>query len=155
MTTLGPLRAKISGDGGMTDCYLSGQRVRKDDPMIEFYGCLDELSAHLTLCGVHCPELADDLNSVQAVLYSWEHLDSIITDIQKLEKEIADSGVKFTGFAYGGKTLANAQLHVARTVCRRAERAAVSAKIEETMHWGIQAYLNRLSDWLFAMAYKY
>jgi cob(I)alamin adenosyltransferase len=57
-----------------------------------------------------------------------------------------------TAFVLPGGTPASAQVHLARTVCRRAEREVVALTHEEPMNPAVLTYLNRLSDWLFALA---
>jgi cob(I)alamin adenosyltransferase len=57
-----------------------------------------------------------------------------------------------TAFVLPGGTQASAHAHLARTVCRRAEREVVSLSHEEPVNPSVLAYLNRLSDWLFALA---
>lgn len=160
------------GDSGETS-LVGGQRVPKDDPRIDAFGVVDELNAFIGLACVSCEassevrlhELAFILKRVQQELFN---LGSILAtkpedvhpkqprvtaeEVDQLEREI-DSGnaelAPLRSFVLPGGTRLNAELHVARTVCRRAERLLVAmARREEVPVVAIQ-YLNRLSDALF------
>lgn len=152
------------GDGGMTS-LIGGKRVLKSDVRVEAYGTVDELSAFI---GVLYDVLGDEetkaflmdvqksLLTVEAVLACEEegrvmHLDpsavlSVTDKIDALESELPP----FRSFVLPGGNLAASYSHVCRTVCRRAERAAV--RMGEN---GVeQQYLNRLSDFFFLLARK-
>jgi cob(I)alamin adenosyltransferase len=159
-----------TGDDGST-CLGGGQKVSKADIRIETYGTVDELNAHLGVAiafGLDAG-LAGFLATVQNDLF---HLGSDLCILEEdkktratpgiqpshvtaLEKEI-DLYLEETGpienFILPGGTTAAAHLHVARTVCRRAERLLVELSEKEAVNRTTLHYLNRLSDLLFAMA---
>jgi len=158
------------GDRGETG-LVGGQRVSKDDLRIESYGTVDELNAFIGLAGVSAAadhrlgELSKILRRVQHELFN---LGSILatkpedvhpkqpritpTEVKQLEHEIdsMNAGLpRLRSFVLPGGTRINAELHAARTVCRRAERRVVAlAKGEQADPEAIR-YLNRLSDALF------
>ncbi len=158
------------GDAGETG-LVGGQRVGKDTPRIEAYGTVDELNATVGLAAVSCAEdkrlaaLGEILLRVQHELFN---LGSILAtepqdvhpkqprvteaEVTRLEREIdtMNEGLPpLRSFVLPGGTRLNAELHVCRTVCRRAERLLVGfARTESVPAEAIQ-YLNRLSDALF------
>jgi len=158
------------GDAGETS-LVGGQRVPKDTPRIEAYGTVDELNAFMGLATVSCAEdsrlapLAAILRRVQHELFN---LGSILAtqpadvhpnqarvtgvEIAQLECEIdamnADL-LPLRSFVLPGGTRLNAELHVARTICRRAERLLVALAREESIPPETIPYLNRLSDAMF------
>ena len=155
------------GDAGETS-LLSGGRVRKEDTRVEAYGTVDELVALLGL--LRCEPLPDDVEgrlvAIQESLFSvgaaladpegrMEH-DPHAWEAEILEEWIdaMDGEIEpLTAFILPGGSRAAVVSHVARTVCRRAERrvselAGNAGGIPE----GLQAYLNRLSDALFTLA---
>lgn len=158
-----------SGDKGTTGLY-GGSRVDKDSLRVEAYGAIDEANA---LIGLAYAELEDSedrkvLQETQRNLYilsaelasdenGIKKLTEVITseDIEKLEvlidkyMEIPGS---FKGFVTPGKNKSSALLHVARTVVRRAERRMTTLDKEEPLRENIKKYVNRLSDFLYAMA---
>ncbi len=158
-----------TGDAGETGLF-GGGRVPKDDLRIEAYGAVDELNAVLGLAIVHCAsaDLKSRLMRVQGELFvvgadlatPLDARTSHITrlddaPIQRLEAEMDEWEEvlpRLTSFILPGGSEAGATLHVARTVCRRAERRAVSLARAEALNPHILRYLNRLSDWLFVLA---
>ncbi len=162
------------GDKGET-ALAGGQRVPKDSPRIEAYGTVDELNAFIGLACVTCSEetaralrlgrLMEILRRVQHELFNLgSQLSTLPKDlhpkqaritpaeIEQLESEIDEMNEELPAlrsFVLPGGTRLNAELHVARTICRRAERLTVAlARIEETPPEAVR-YLNRLSDALF------
>ena len=156
-----------TGDKGMTR-LASGESVDKFDPRVEAYGAVDETNACLGLARLHSaddPILDAMLARAQNELFdlgadlatpgdspgALRVLDSQVT---RLEREIdllnAELG-PLTSFVLPGGSPAAAALHLARTVCRRAERRAVSLASAEgqTVNPAALKYLNRLSDLLF------
>ena len=157
-----------TGDRGETH-LAGGQRVAKDSPRIACYGTVDELNAFVGMAGVSAaesvPELAIILRRVQHELFN---LGSILAtkpadvhpkqarittvEIEQLEREIDRTNADLTplrSFVLPGGSRLNTELHACRTICRRAERAAVSlARVEEIPPEIIQ-YLNRLGDAFF------
>jgi len=164
-----------TGDKGTTS-LVGGSRVEKDDARVEAYGTVDELNSQLALVAELMGHDADDyavIKTVQRHLFVIQTLlateDPVLAQrLPQLEaKEVAwleqqidtiDSALpKLRTFVLPGGTAAGAQCHVARCVCRRAERRVVGmlrrhpdAPIAES-----QTYLNRLSDWLFVLGRKW
>ena len=161
-----------SGDKGQTG-LADGHRVEKDSRRVAVYGTVDELNSHLGLALAlgPCPELAAPLRALQNDLF---HLGADLASplgpgdepkrlgpriearhVTGLEEQI-DEWVAVLGplpeFILPGGSPAAAALHVARTVCRRAERLAVALAREEPVSAESLTYLNRLSDALFVMA---
>ena len=159
-----------TGDDGTTGLG-GGQRVGKDSLRIETYGTVDEVNSLLgvALAAGLEPTLATELTRVQNELF---HLgsDLCILEADKASRpvpRIEDKHVRaleaamdrmtevlgpLTNFILPGGSAGAAQLHVARTVCRRAERLAVALAREEAIGASVIPYLNRLSDALFVMA---
>lgn len=158
------------GDAGETS-LVGGQRVPKDALRIEAYGTIDELNAFVGMAGVSCGEdsrlaaLATILRRVQHELFN---LGSILAtkpadihpqqpritsaETAQLEREIDAMNVDLAplrSFVLPGGTRLNAELHVTRTICRRAERLLVALAREESVPPEIIPYLNRLSDAMF------
>jgi cob(I)alamin adenosyltransferase len=160
-----------SGDRGETGLG-DGSRVSKDTPRVEAYGQVDELNAVLGLavasCG-DCPDLPL-LRSIQNDLFdvggdlcipttkneeAEQALRVTAAQAERLEKEIdrLNEGLQpLKSFVLPGGTTLAAWLHLARTVCRRAERAVVTLAAVEAINPNVLVYLNRLSDLLFVMA---
>jgi len=165
------------GDKGET-ALAGGQRVPKDAPRIEAYGTVDELSAFVGLACVSCEENADRfprLGELRTTLRRVQHelfnLGSILAtlpadvhpkqariteaDVTQLEHEMDQMNLDLEplrSFVLPGGTRLNAELHAARTVCRRAERLLVGAARDEAFPAEGIRYLNRLSDALFVMS---
>lgn len=158
------------GDAGETG-LVGGQRVPKDARRIEAYGTVDELNAFVGIAAVSCAE-DPRLAPLGAILLRVQHelfnLGSILAtqpqdvhpkqaritaaEIVRLEKEIDamnEDLAPLRSFVLPGGTRVNAELHVARTVCRRAERLLVGFAREESAPPEAIQYLNRLSDALF------
>ena len=160
-----------TGDDGTTGVF-GGGRVRKCDRRIDCYGAIDELNAAFGVARVACdndPELSDTLRRVQGELFvigshlatpedspSTRHLPLLDEQIvSRLEMEIDDAQGQLPplrNFILPGGCELAARLHLARTVCRRAERVAVEFSLDRPISGVILTYLNRLSDWLFVMA---
>lgn len=157
-----------TGDDGDTGLF-GGPRVRKDHPRIEAYGTVDELNAVLGL--VRTQSLPTDvdglLERVQNELFDLgaelatpepgkfgmtsigePQSSRLETAIDQFEAELEP----LKQFILPGGTPAAAYLHLARTVCRRAERMLVSLDHSEEISPGTIVYLNRLSDLLFVAA---
>ena len=156
------------GDAGQTSLG-SGARVPKDDPRIEAYGDVDELNAVLGVAlarGVPEPA-ASWLGVVQNELFDLgadlavplddarERLRVAAGQVERLEAwcdEANEALPMLRSFVLPGGSEAAAYLHLARTVCRRAERRAVTLAAREDVNAQALAYLNRLSDLLFILA---
>ncbi len=169
-----------TGDHGTTS-LVGGSRVNKDDHRVEAYGTVDELNSHIGLLAEMIRPLQggyyDELKAVQHNLFTLQTLlateDAAIygrlpqlpeEEVEMLERQIdtiTDQLPKLQNFVIAGGNLAGAQCHVARTVCRRAERRVVTLAREAVEESGNQAirqstdvilrYLNRLSDYLFVL----
>ncbi len=124
-----------TGDAGETSLF-GGSRVAKDDPRIEAYGTVDELSSFIGVARAAWPEgrIDDELARVQSDLFD-------------IGAQLAAPG---SSFILPGGSVPASHLHVARTVCRRAERRVVSLQDDATRTTVV--YLNRLSDFLFVAA---
>jgi cob(I)alamin adenosyltransferase len=155
-----------TGDHGETSLF-GGTRVPKNDARIEAYGTVDELSSHLGVARASSltAETDVELNRIQVDLFEiGAHLASPGTSrftgvdaqrIEDLERAIdvmEQDLTPLTSFILPGGTLAAAQLHVARTVCRRAERCVVALHDDTPATVSTVTYLNRLSDYLFVAA---
>ena len=158
-----------TGDKGQTR-LVGGQKVSKADLRIESYGTVDELNsyigaARLSCLEINCTELAEVLYGVQNALFN---LGSLLAtkkeDLHPLQPQVTSEDVsrleqtidhynkelpELKSFVLPGGNRPNVELHMARTICRRAERICV--RLSETEDIGEQAipYLNRLSDALF------
>jgi cob(I)alamin adenosyltransferase len=152
-----------TGDTGSTG-LSGGTRVSKDDPRIACIGEIDELNACIGLCAA-VAELALPLQRTQDELFiigsrlaapeSTSIPQITATAIARLESEIdaMDQHLPpLRNFILPGGCELAARLHLARTVCRRAERALVALSSTQTLDSLTLIYLNRLSDWLFISA---
>lgn len=158
-----------TGDAGETGLF-GGRRVAKDVARIEAYGTVDELNAFLGLAVHTCTshDLQARLQRVQGELFQVgadlaTPLDAPSDYIarldaaphRRLEAEIDEWEAllpPLTTFILPGGSETGATLHIARTICRRAERRVVSLAQAEAINDAIIIYLNRLSDWLFVLA---
>jgi cob(I)alamin adenosyltransferase len=160
-----------SGDAGQTGLF-GGRRVAKFHPRVEAYGTVDELNAVLGLAAamVDSPELGEALRAVQSRLFdlgadlatppegrAGAHVTrSREAWAAELEAQIdaMEAGLApLTTFILPGGSPGSAWLHLARTVCRRAERRVAEAEAAgEDLSPGVLVYLNRLGDWLFVAA---
>ena len=159
-----------TGDGGETSLF-DGTRVAKTDPRVVAYGEVDELQAVLGVAHAASrdPELRDRLVALQRDLFALgarladpsHKIASLVTKIVVDDQSVARLEGWIDGleaelpplrhFILSGGGPSGAALHLARTVCRRAERAtlALGAEAVEPV---VLVYLNRLSDLLFVMA---
>ena len=159
-----------TGDAGETGLF-DGTRVSKADPRVDAYGDVDELNAMLGVARTHMPgdrvdEMLDriqrDLFAVGAALADPRHrIASRVVkaalgddDISRLEGWIDELDAEvppLRRFILAGGSVPGAALHLARTVCRRAERRIIALGPDATDTVTL-VYVNRLSDLLFAMA---
>ena len=167
-----------TGDKGTTALF-GGTRVAKDHIRIESYGTVDELNSHIGLIrdqeiNNHFKtiliEIQDRLFTVGAILATppekvilkngelrLKNLGILESDIEFLENEIdkmEDSLPQMTHFILPGGHPTVSFCHIARCVCRRAERMAVHLSHNEPVDEFAIKYLNRLSDYLFVLARK-
>lgn len=161
-----------TGDAGLTGLF-GGGRVSKDDPRVEAYGDVDELNASLGLVRAveMMPRIDEVLVPIQRDLFSLgallatpdrgkmhDHLSKAQIDesrIRELERAIDECDEELEplrAFIVPGGTPKAAALHVARTVCRRAERRVIHLQKEVEIPAIVVVYLNRLSDLLFTLA---
>jgi cob(I)alamin adenosyltransferase len=157
-----------TGDEGETGLF-AGARVRKDDVRIEAYGTVDELNAALGVARAERlpPEIDQTLQRVQSELFSvgaelatpepQKHGMALIgeTQIASVEKAIdhLEAGLPpLKQFILPAGSRAGALLHLARGVCRRAERRVVTLAAGAAISPAIIRYLNRLGDYLFVAA---
>ncbi|QED46347.1 cob(I)yrinic acid a,c-diamide adenosyltransferase [Cytobacillus dafuensis] len=158
-----------TGDKGKTS--IIGGRVEKDDIRVEAYGTIDEVNcfvgqAMTQLDTEKFNDILDDLEKIQHELFDCggdlanvmkeRQLKLTQESVDYLEKKIdafIEEAPKLERFILPGGTPAAASIHIARTVTRRAERLVVSLKkVDPEISEIAQAYLNRLSDYFFALA---
>ena len=161
-----------TGDAGDTGLF-GGGRVRKNHPRVEAYGDVDELNATLGFVRAveQMPRIDEVLVPIQRDLFAIgallatpdrekmrQHLEKANVDdarIAALERAIDDGDAELEplrSFIVPGGSPKAAALHVARTVCRRAERRVVELGLETEIPPLVVIYLNRLSDLLFTLA---
>jgi len=153
-----------TGDAGQTG-LAGGQRVAKDSPRIEAYGTVDELNAFLGIAAISCseqveaePRTAVLLSILRRVQHELFNLGSILAtlpgdvhpkqarvteaEVAQLEREIDamnEDIEPLRSFVLPGGTRLNAELHAARTICRRAERLLVAlARVESVPEEGVR-----------------
>lgn len=161
-----------TGDAGDTALF-GGGRVSKDHHRVAAYGTVDELNAHVgwAVSAVQDADIRERMAGVQHDLFSIgatlasspredgephhhlpplpvERVDLMETWIDEADRELAP----LTQFILPGGTPGASALHIARTICRRAERSVVHLATLEPVNESIVVYLNRLSDLLFALA---
>jgi len=159
-----------TGDRGDTRLF-DGSKVRKHDDRVEAYGAIDELNSFIGAAAsfLNDPGLIAMLESVQKDLFSVGaqladpgfkdqsrakfqldvgRIAALENSIDRFETELPP----LRQFILAGGGQPGALLHVARTVCRRAERQVVGLAAKVEVHPNVIVYLNRLSDFLFVMA---
>jgi len=161
-----------TGDTGDTGLF-GGGRVPKDDPRVEAYGDVDELNAVIGMARAlePLPRIDEVLVPMQRDLFSIGAL-LATPDLEKMHKHLAKANIDdrrireleqaiddcdrelepLKAFIIPGGSRKGAVLHVARTVCRRAERRVVHLQREVEIPELVVIYLNRLSDLLFTLA---
>ena len=168
MVTLNRIYTKTGDDG--TTALGSGERRPKYDLRIEAYGTVDETNAAIGVVRLHTHDMSEFdamLGRIQNDLFDLgadlavperegkaERLRVVASQVERLERDIDalnDKLAPLTSFVLPGGTPAAAYLHVARTICRRAERVMVelAARPEEPVGAAGIQYMNRLSDFLF------
>lgn len=161
-----------TGDGGETALFGAG-RVAKDHPRVRAMGDVDELNAAIgwALTQVAVDKSRERLESLQHELFAIgaelatpppaagrtrpETPDIDGGSVERMERWIDETTAELPvlrAFVLPGGTAGAAALHLARTVCRRAERAAVELAGAAPVREEVLAYLNRLSDLLFTLA---
>jgi len=160
-----------TGDNGTTALY-GGLRLSKSDLRIEAYGTVDELNAYIGLVATYMEEkeYTDLLQQIQSRLFDiGTHLAAEPGKKNLILPEIPESAIvaletyidkmneylpELKFFILPGGSKSAAVCHVARTVCRRAERGVVRLTENEQVASVMLRYLNRLSDFLFVLARK-
>lgn len=162
-----------SGDEGRTSLF-GGQRVSKADPRVGAYGIVDELNATIGLAEslVDDPGISEQLRQLQSRLFdigadlatpqagtserAQTHVPRVdgarITELEEAIDAAESELEPLSTFILPGGTPGAAALHMARTVCRRAERQVVALSQQEEINPAVLIYLNRLSDLLFVLA---
>lgn len=160
-----------TGDQGTTS-LVGGERVAKNSLRLEAYGTIDELSSHLGVIASDpdCnPEVRGQLMQVQNELFNLgaylatavpdgqQPACSSLNDAKMHELEgwidaLDEQTPKIRAFILPGGAKLSAEIHVARTVCRRAERRLIDLAQNEYVDPRVTAYINRLSDYLFIAA---
>jgi cob(I)alamin adenosyltransferase len=163
------------GDDGSTD-FFGGERTGKDHPRVEAFGTVDELNAQVGLAVTACDgarplhgRLVEMLGDIMSRLFDLgadlatpvdtRHRDKVaavtdahVTEVERWIDEIDGPNRPMKNFVLPGGTALAARLHVARTVCRRAERRIVALTRMSEINPESVRYVNRLSDLFFAMA---
>ena len=161
-----------TGDVGDTGLF-GGGRVQKDDPRVAAYGDVDELNSVLGLARAvdSLPRVDEVLMGLQRDLFGIGAL-LATPDLEKMQQHLTKARIDATrileleraidgceseleplkAFILPGGSLKGATLHLARTVCRRAERAVVGLARETEIPPVVVIYMNRLSDLLFVLA---
>jgi cob(I)alamin adenosyltransferase len=161
-----------TGDQGSTGLF-GGGRVSKDDPRVEAYGDVDELNAFIGMARAveMMPRIDEVLVPVQRDLFSLGAL-LATPDLEKMHQQLEKARIDderivelehaidaceqelepLRSFILPGGTPKSAALHVARTVCRRAERRVIRLQQDVELPQLVVRYLNRLSDLLFMLA---
>ena len=154
-----------TGDGGDT-ALGDGERVLKDSLRVSAYGNVDELNASIGIITLYAnTELKRKLKNIQNDLFdigadlcvpisekNKDRLRLSTNQIETLELEIDEMNSilePLNSFVLPGGCRSATFLHMARTICRRAERSVVSLRSREKINANTLIYLNRLSDWLF------
>jgi cob(I)alamin adenosyltransferase len=158
-----------TGDRGQTGLF-GGRRISKSDARLHAYGTVDELNAVLgvALAEDEIPaQLQKELHSVQRILFTvgadlatpLEKTDRVqrvlaphIEEVERWIERLEPTLPILTRFILPSGSRTGALLHLARTVCRRAERWVVTLGERERINPQVQVYLNRLSDYLFLAA---
>lgn len=161
-----------TGDKGQTS-LIGGTRVAKNSVRLEAYGTVDELNSYLGLIRSFpvAPELNEQLVVIQNILFSVGGNLATDTSLKEVRSGLAvtDEDVAFlekamdrmdetlppmTHFILPGGEQASSFAHIARTVCRRAERRVLDVAAQYDVDDRVVRYINRLSDYLFVLARK-
>ena len=171
MVTLNKIYTKTGDEG--TTALGNGKRTKKFSLRVITYGSVDELNSCIGLAIQYAnPTLIPDLINIQNDLFdlgadlckpfSEDHdktkqseLRISSSQVERLEQQIDKMNVAIKplkSFVLPGGSISASQLHVCRTVCRRAERYAVELASQELVNTEALKYINRLSDWFFVAA---
>ncbi|MFI5315053.1 MAG: cob(I)yrinic acid a,c-diamide adenosyltransferase [Myxococcota bacterium] len=161
------------GDAGETSLF-GGERVSKSAPRVSAYGEVDELNSVVGVARAELahPDLSAMLETIQSSLFDLggelatpgaaerqargkggpRIAESDVTELERWIDQLETELEPLRNFILPGGARAAALLHLARTVCRRAERGVISLAAREAIDPLLVRYLNRLSDFLFVMA---
>ncbi len=161
-----------TGDKGQTS-LIGGTRLAKNSVRLEAYGTVDELNSYLGLIRSFpiAPELTDQLIVIQNILFSVGGNLATDTSVKEVRSGlvVTDEDIAFleramdrmdetlpamTHFILPGGEQASSFAHIARTVCRRAERRVLDVAAQYDVDERVIRYINRLSDYLFVLARK-
>lgn len=157
-----------TGDTGTTS-LVDGSRAPKDHPRIDSYGDVDELSSALGLLASskECPdEIRGQIHSIQHILFNIggylatppyeeaeeERFDADTATIEGWIDALDEQTPKIRSFILPGGSEESSRCHLARTICRRAERKVTALSRDSYVDTSLLRYLNRLSDYLFIAA---
>lgn len=153
-----------TGDAGTTS-IVGGSRLPKDAARIEAYGTVDELNSYLGILTAHTdtPEpqrelllkIQNTLFNIGGFLAGMPDAGVADSDIKALEDSVDEmdrSLPPLNNFILPGGTSLATHSHVARTICRRAERRIITLASQLTIPPTLMAFINRLSDWLYTFA---
>ena len=159
-----PIYTKTGDDG--TTAIFGGTRISKGDPQVEAYGSIDELTSTVGLLVSHLSKkdpsinffhtVQEDLMVIGSVLAGWggnvDVLEKRVRQMEMYMDVFSNKLSPLTHFILPGGSLTASYMHIARSVCRRAERTIVRLT-RNHMHYAIIVkYLNRLSDLFFVYA---
>ena len=155
-----------TGDAGETGT-ADGSRIAKDDLLMQAIGDVDELNSQLAVLICHAPDnYVTFIKKIQNTLFNvggqlamsgMEEAPVMLVkkDVDQLEQaldELNGTLPVLKEFILPGGGLAASHCHVARAICRRAERSFVSLNRQRSLNANMMAYMNRLSDYLFVLA---
>ncbi|MDD6209390.1 MAG: cob(I)yrinic acid a,c-diamide adenosyltransferase [Bacteroidales bacterium] len=159
-----------TGDNGTTS-LVGGKKVHKSDQRIESYGTVDELNSFLALLVTNIPDENDRkfIKTIQHRLFvlgsylatpaekenipckiTEQHINEIENEIDRIDEKLPP--LKF--FVIPGGSSSSALAHIARSVCRRAEREMYRLSESDYVETTVLKYINRLSDYLFVLSRK-
>ncbi|MBB3048035.1 cob(I)alamin adenosyltransferase [Litorivivens lipolytica] len=153
-----------TGDDGTTGLG-DGSRIDKDAPRMEAIGTVDEVNSHVGVLIAALPkgdeyeallsqvqhdlfDLGGELAVPGYTLISEERITALEEELDRLNESLPP----LKNFILPGGSMAAAQCHLARVVCRRAERCVITLSKTDEVNPPVRKYLNRLSDLLFVMA---
>jgi len=170
MVRINKIYTKTGDDG--TTALADGSRLSKASTRVSAYGDVDELNSYLglirTLATIaNWTDLSTKLEQLQNELFDigsnlatregsttypvFQVSEKHLQHIEQLIDEVTEKLPPLTSFVIPGGTILNGHLHIARAICRRAERSVVKLSQSEPVSNNIIIYLNRLSDYLFAL----
>jgi cob(I)alamin adenosyltransferase len=151
-------RTGDDGNTGMAD----GSRLAKDDLLVHAIGEVDELNSQLAVLASKAPVVfAESIRTIQNELFNVGAelamgqamiKQSSVNWLEQSLDELNQTLTPLKEFILPGGGLAASHCHVARAVCRRAERSLVSLNKQKALNKYLMAYINRLSDYLFVLA---